>query len=54
MAASKPAQDAPAALQDGGRSLARVCVYCGSKPGARSSYQEAAVELGQEMVGDWV
>ncbi|GAQ90491.1 Cytokinin riboside 5'-monophosphate phosphoribohydrolase [Klebsormidium nitens] len=50
MAASEPAQDASAAPQDGGQLLSRVCVYCGSKPGARSSYREAAVELGQEMV----
>ncbi|XP_074591364.1 cytokinin riboside 5'-monophosphate phosphoribohydrolase LOG1-like isoform X1 [Curcuma longa] len=28
----------------------RVCVFCGSSPGKRSSYQDAAVELGQELV----
>ncbi|KAG6469941.1 cytokinin riboside 5'-monophosphate phosphoribohydrolase LOG1-like [Zingiber officinale] len=28
----------------------RVCVFCGSSPGKRSSYQHAAVELGKELV----
>lgn len=27
-----------------------VCVYCGSSPGKRNSYQDAAVELGKELV----
>ncbi|BAT96573.1 hypothetical protein LR48_Vigan345s000900 [Vigna angularis] len=28
----------------------RICVYCGSSSGNKASYQEAAVELGEEMV----
>ncbi|CAJ1967221.1 unnamed protein product [Sphenostylis stenocarpa] len=28
----------------------RICVYCGSSPGNKASYREAAVELGEEMV----
>lgn len=27
-----------------------VCVYCGSSPGKRNSYQDAATELGKELV----
>lgn len=27
-----------------------VCVFCGSSPGKKSSYQDAAVELGKELV----
>lgn len=29
----------------------RVCVFCGSSSGKRESYKEAALELGQELVG---
>ncbi|XWS43356.1 hypothetical protein CRYUN_Cryun16bG0096000 [Craigia yunnanensis] len=28
----------------------RICVFCGSSSGKKASYQEAAVELGKEMV----
>lgn len=28
----------------------RICVYCGSAKGRKSSYQEAAIELGKELV----
>lgn len=28
----------------------KICVFCGSSPGKRSSYKEAAVELGKELV----
>ncbi|KAE8656828.1 Cytokinin riboside 5'-monophosphate phosphoribohydrolase LOG3 [Hibiscus syriacus] len=28
----------------------RICVFCGSSPGKRSSYKEAAIELGRELV----
>ncbi|KAM3300745.1 hypothetical protein ACQJBY_041654 [Aegilops geniculata] len=43
---------------DGGRVAAegrasrfrRICVYCGSAKGRKASYQDAAVELGKEMV----
>lgn len=30
----------------------RVCVFCGSSSGKRSSYRDAAVELGEELVTD--
>ncbi|XP_076918521.1 putative cytokinin riboside 5'-monophosphate phosphoribohydrolase LOGL10 [Bidens hawaiensis] len=30
--------------------LKRVCVFCGSRPGFRTSFTEAALELGQELV----
>ena len=29
--------------------MKRVCVYCGSRPGARADYLEAAAELGRAM-----
>lgn len=28
----------------------RICVFCGSSKGKKTSYQDAAVELGQELV----
>jgi predicted Rossmann-fold nucleotide-binding protein len=28
----------------------RICVYCGSSSGNKPTYQEAAVELGKELV----
>uniref|UniRef100_A0A8R7PSV0 Cytokinin riboside 5'-monophosphate phosphoribohydrolase n=1 Tax=Triticum urartu TaxID=4572 RepID=A0A8R7PSV0_TRIUA len=28
----------------------RICVYCGSAKGRKASYQDAAVELGKELV----
>ncbi|KAL9331967.1 hypothetical protein ACSQ67_001577 [Phaseolus vulgaris] len=28
----------------------RICVFCGSSPGKKSSYQDAAIELGNELV----
>ncbi|KAE8712710.1 Cytokinin riboside 5'-monophosphate phosphoribohydrolase LOG3 [Hibiscus syriacus] len=28
----------------------RICVFCGSSPGKKSSYREAAIELGRELV----
>uniref|UniRef100_A0A452XH80 Cytokinin riboside 5'-monophosphate phosphoribohydrolase n=3 Tax=Aegilops tauschii subsp. strangulata TaxID=200361 RepID=A0A452XH80_AEGTS len=28
----------------------RICVYCGSAKGRKASYQDAAVDLGKEMV----
>ncbi|MGG5810736.1 TIGR00730 family Rossman fold protein [Falsiroseomonas sp. CW058] len=31
------------------RTLGRVCVFCGSAPGARPAYAEAARELGREV-----
>ena len=28
----------------------RICVFCGSQCGKKTSYQEAAIELGKELV----
>lgn len=28
----------------------RICVFCGSSPGNKSSYKDAAIELGKELV----
>lgn len=28
----------------------RICVFCGSSPGKKTSYQDAAIQLGQELV----
>ena len=28
----------------------RICVFCGSSPGNKSSYRDAAIELGTELV----
>ncbi|XP_027351540.1 cytokinin riboside 5'-monophosphate phosphoribohydrolase LOG3 isoform X1 [Abrus precatorius] len=28
----------------------RICVFCGSSPGKKSSYQDAAIQLGNELV----
>jgi hypothetical protein len=28
----------------------RICVFCGSSPGKKSSYKDAAIELGKELV----
>lgn len=33
-----------------GSRFRRICVFCGSQCGKKSSYQEAAVELGKELV----
>lgn len=27
-----------------------ICVFCGSSPGKKSSYREATIELGRELV----
>jgi predicted Rossmann-fold nucleotide-binding protein len=38
-------------INGSGRSrFRRVCVFCGSSSGKRSSYRDAAVELGRELV----
>ncbi len=34
----------------GVKAMKRVCVYCGSKPGIRPAYREAAVRLGTALV----
>lgn len=28
----------------------RICVFCGSSPGNKTSYKDAAIELGKELV----
>ncbi|KAI5389093.1 variant 2, Cytokinin riboside 5'-monophosphate phosphoribohydrolase log1, partial [Lathyrus oleraceus] len=28
----------------------RICVFCGSSPGNKSSYKDAAIQLGKELV----
>ncbi|KAE9600594.1 hypothetical protein Lalb_Chr14g0374571 [Lupinus albus] len=28
----------------------RICVFCGSSPGNKTSYKDAAIELGRELV----
>jgi predicted Rossmann-fold nucleotide-binding protein len=37
---------------DSGSRFRRVCVFCGSSSGKRSSYRDAAVELGKELVSE--
>ena len=32
----------------------RICVFCGSSQGKKSSYQDAAVDLGNELVFTYV
>lgn len=32
----------------------RICVFCGSSTGKKSSYQEAAVQFGNELVEDTI
>jgi uncharacterized protein (TIGR00730 family) len=34
--------------------MERICVFCGSSPGARPAYAEAAAELGRLLVADGV
>lgn len=33
-----------------GSKFKRICVFCGSSQGKKSSYQDAAIELGKELV----
>ncbi|XP_054793175.1 probable cytokinin riboside 5'-monophosphate phosphoribohydrolase LOGL6 [Prosopis cineraria] len=28
----------------------RICVFCGSSPGKKTNYKDAAIELGKELV----
>jgi uncharacterized protein (TIGR00730 family) len=37
-------------LGAGGNELKRICVFCGSSPGAKSEYAQAARQLGQALV----
>ncbi|KAG6484689.1 cytokinin riboside 5'-monophosphate phosphoribohydrolase LOG7-like [Zingiber officinale] len=41
---------AEATMAEKGSRFRRICVFCGSQCGKKSSYQEAAVELGKELV----
>jgi len=42
------AADAPAA-----RRFGRICVFCGSNPGNRAVFGDAALDLGKELVMNW-
>jgi cytokinin riboside 5'-monophosphate phosphoribohydrolase len=47
------ASQSPQAATNGGERRSRfqrICVYCGSAKGRKPSYQDAAVELGKELV----
>lgn len=35
-----------------GSKFKRICVFCGSSQGKKSSYQDAAIELGKELVNN--
>lgn len=37
-------------MEDTKSRFKRICVFCGSSSGKKASYQEAAVELGKELV----
>ena len=37
-------------MEDTRSRFKRICVFCGSSSGKKASYQEAAVELGKELV----
>jgi len=41
---------AAAAEKEKKKKFRRVCVFCGSSPGKRASYQAAVVQLGQQLV----
>ncbi|KAL5228143.1 hypothetical protein ABZP36_016408 [Zizania latifolia] len=52
-AAGGAAPESPGAGGGGGERRSRfrrICVYCGSAKGRKASYQDAAVELGKELV----
>lgn len=40
----------PAAGVEKASRFRRICVFCGSQCGKKASYQEAAIELGKELV----
>ncbi|XP_020597276.1 cytokinin riboside 5'-monophosphate phosphoribohydrolase LOG3-like [Phalaenopsis equestris] len=46
--AEQPAVELPAVASPS--CFKRICVFCGSSPGKKTSYKEAAVELGKELV----
>lgn len=37
-------------MEDAKSRFKRICVFCGSSSGKKATYQEAAVELGKELV----
>ncbi|VFQ96984.1 unnamed protein product [Cuscuta campestris] len=37
-------------MENGASKFKRICVFCGSSQGKKSSYQDAAVDLGKELV----
>ncbi|KAI3739939.1 hypothetical protein L2E82_30353 [Cichorium intybus] len=43
-------EEASSKEEESGRKLKRICVFCGSRTGFRSSFTDAALELGQELV----
>ncbi|XP_066399877.1 probable cytokinin riboside 5'-monophosphate phosphoribohydrolase LOGL9 [Miscanthus floridulus] len=50
MEAGSAAENGGAGKEGSGSRFRRVCVFCGSSSGKRSSYRDAAVELGKELV----
>lgn len=51
-AAAAAGESGGAGTGSGGSRFRRVCVFCGSSSGKRSSYRDAAVELGRELVSE--
>jgi predicted Rossmann-fold nucleotide-binding protein len=49
-AAVKPASNSSRKVSPLPSRFRRVCVFCGSSPGKKPSYQLAAVQLGQQLV----
>ena len=53
-AADAPAQSSSGGGGDGGSErrsrFRRICVYCGSAKGKKASYQDAAIDLGNQLV----
>lgn len=45
----KVVEEAPAVVAVPSR-FRRICVFCGSSHGKKKSYQDAAIELGKELV----
>ncbi|KQK04588.1 cytokinin riboside 5'-monophosphate phosphoribohydrolase LOG [Brachypodium distachyon] len=49
-AAADDGEDGAAAAERRSSRFRRICVYCGSAKGRKASYQDAAVDLGNELV----